>query len=270
MAHTPAPLPMPISAQRYGPVQDGAERGALISEIHELRTSLTNTRGEAHQALMDQHNTLAFEAQQALENQAAGYTQARDMLAHETVAWTARYSNAVTTAEGNLANLQGQEQIASTAVHNLRSELEQSQGHTSQLMHAATSSTDIIRAAEAGEQQLEAELHEQRLQLNVAEHKSAAQTKEIVQAEEQVAHLQGMKGELDRRGQHIEQTRVYADGQTSRYNEDMRTHKQEIQGLQLKLGDSSHVAEVLQQKISQMETSIRATGDEKNTLLASL
>ena len=60
------------------------------------------------------------------------------------------------------------------------------------------------------------------------------------------------------------------DGQTSRYNEDMRMHKQEIQGFQLKLGDSSHAAEILQQKISQMETSIRATGDEKNTLLASL
>ena len=70
-ADAPAALPMPTSAQRYGPVQDGTDRGAMISEIHELRTSLSQVRGEAHQALNDQHHTLALEARQELDRQAA-------------------------------------------------------------------------------------------------------------------------------------------------------------------------------------------------------
>ena len=49
-------------AQRYGPVQEGTDRGAMINEIHELRNSVVNIRGEAHQALSDQHHTLALEA----------------------------------------------------------------------------------------------------------------------------------------------------------------------------------------------------------------
>ena len=133
-------------------------------------------------------------------------------------------------------------------------------------MVAASSSADSARAAETGEQQVEAKLQVQRLQLNVAEHNAAVQTKEIIKAEEQLAKLQELRTEIERRGEHIEKTRVFNDGQSLRYIENVLQHKQEIQGLQLKLGDSSYTAEILQQQISQMEMSLRSSGDEKNVL----
>ena len=255
-------------AHRYGPVQEGTDRGAMINEINELRSSLAQTRGEAHQAFNNQHQTLALEARQELERQAAGYAtaaqmhddavqrQSRDMISHEAATWNTRHTQAMTTAEGDLARIQLQEQSAQLSVHNLRSELQQSQGHSSMLMEAASSSSDSARAAAAGEQQLEAKLQEQRLQLNVAEHNADVQTKEIVKAEEQLAKLQDLRTEVERRGEHIEKTRVFNDGQTLRYNENVLQHKQEIQGLQLNLGDSSYAAEILQQKVSQVEMSL--------------
>ena len=51
-------------AHRCGPVNEGTYRGAMINEINELRSTLAQTRGEAYQALNDQHQTLALEARQ--------------------------------------------------------------------------------------------------------------------------------------------------------------------------------------------------------------
>ena len=101
-------------AQRYGPVQEGTD----INEINELRSAIVRTRGEAHQALNDQHQTLTLEARQELERQAAGYAtaaqmhddavqrQSRDMISHEAAACNTRHAQAMTTAEGDLARIQ--------------------------------------------------------------------------------------------------------------------------------------------------------------------
>ena len=125
-------------AQRYGPVQEGTDRGAMIDEINDLRTTVVNIRGEAHQALTDQHHTLALEAKQEFDRQAASYAtsaqmhtdaiqnQSRDMLLQETTAWNKRHHHMMATAEGDLARIQLVEQHAQTSVVNLHSELEQS------------------------------------------------------------------------------------------------------------------------------------------------